>query len=108
RSINALATNGSFASIPFCTQMLADIFNKPVSIGENPDSIAQGAFLLAATDLGIYEDLDQAARSVVLSTTYKPQKQNHSVYQTFFAVFERLSAALYEEFEALADLQNQQ
>lgn len=108
RNINALTTNGSFASIPFCTQMLADIFNKPVSIGDNPDSIAQGAFLLAATDLGIYEDLDQAARSVVLSTTYKPQKQNHGVYQKFFSVFERLSAALYGEFEALANLQNEQ
>jgi len=63
-SINSLTANGSFASIPVCTQMLADIFNKPVNVGKNPDSNAQGAFLLSATDLGIHKTLDEAARSV--------------------------------------------
>jgi hypothetical protein len=48
--------------------MIADIFNRPVSIVKNPDSIAQGAFLLSAIDMGIYKDLDEAAHSVVLST----------------------------------------
>ena len=106
RNIETLTTNGSFASIPFCTQMLADMFNKPVRIGENPDSIAQGAFLLSATDLGIYKNIDEAAQSVVLSTTYKPQRQNHEVYQKYFSIFERLSAKLCDEFEDLADLQH--
>ena len=105
RNFNELTVNGSFASIPFCTQMVADVFNKPVSIGENPDSIAQGAFLLSATDLGIYKDLDEAARSVVLSKTYKPQKQNHDLYQKYFSVFEKLSSKLNDEFAELSNLQ---
>src|SRR5690606_1023040 len=63
RPINSLTVNGSFASIPFCAQMIADIFNKPVSIGRNSDSIAQGAFLLSAIDMGIYKNLDEAART---------------------------------------------
>lgn len=108
RSITSLTVNGSFASLPFCTQMIADIFNKPVSIGKNPDSIAQGAFLLSATDMGIYKSLDEAARSVVLSTTYKPQAQNHTVYQKYFPIFERLSTKLYDEFEEIANLQHGQ
>jgi gluconokinase len=108
RNFNTLTVNGSFASIPFCTQIIADIFNKEVSIGENPDSIAQGAFLLSATELGIYKNLDEAARSVVLSTTYKPQKQNHELYQKYFAVFEKLSSKLNDEFEELANLQKDQ
>lgn len=106
QEIDTLTTNGSFASIPFCTQMMADIFNKPVSIGENPDSIAQGAFLLSATNLGMYQSLDEAARSVVMSTTYKPQKQNNPVYQKYFSIFERLSSKLNDEFEDLANLQS--
>jgi gluconokinase len=106
RKINSLTVNGSFASIPFCTQMIADIFNKPVSIGNNPDSIAQGAFLISATDMGIYKNLDEAARSIILSTTYKPQSQNHAVYEKFFPIFEKLSTKLFDEFEALANLQH--
>ena len=107
-NINSLTTNGSFSSIPFCTQMLADIFNKPVSTGSNADSIAQGAFLLSAIDLNIYKNLEEAARSVVLSTTYQPHKYDHAVYQKFFNIFERLTSKLSEEFEDLANLQNQQ
>jgi gluconokinase len=106
RNINSLTANGSFASIPICTQMLADIFNKPVNVGKNPDSNAQGAFLLSATDLGMYKTLDEAARSVVLASTFKPQKQNHTVYMEFFSIFERLSVKLYDEFEAIANLQH--
>lgn len=108
RSITSLTVNGSFASLPFCTQMIADIFNKPVSIGKNPDSIAQGAFLLSATDLGIYKSIDEAARTVVLSTTYKPQTQNHAVYQKYFPIFESLSTKLHDEFEKIANLQHGQ
>lgn len=106
RNISSLTANGSFASIPVCTQMLADIFNKPVNVGKNPDSNAQGAFLLSATDLGIYKTLDEAAHSVVLASTFKPQKQNHPVYLEYFSIFERLSSKLYEEFEAIANLQH--
>lgn len=105
-NINSLTTNGSFSSIPFCTQMLADIFNKPVSTGSNPDSIAQGAFLLSAIDLGIFKNIEEAARSVVLSTTYQPNRQDHAIYQSFFNIFERLSTKLYDEFEDLANLQH--
>lgn len=105
RSINSLTVNGSFASIPVCTQMLADLFDMPVHVGKNPDSNAQGAFLLSATDLGIYKTLDEAARSVVFASTFKPQKQNHAIYMEYFSIFERLSHKLAEEFEAISELQ---
>ena len=35
RTINSLSANGTFASFPFWTQMMADIFNKPVHIKQN-------------------------------------------------------------------------
>src|SRR6478609_674352 len=105
RTINSVTINGSFASVPFCTQIIADLFDKPVSIGKNPDSIAQGAFLLSATDMGLYKNLDEAAGSVVLSTTYKPQKMNNTIYRKYFPIFERLSTSLAAEFEAIAKLQ---
>jgi gluconokinase len=110
RTINSLSANGSFASYPFWTQMIADVFNKPVSIkkGTGSDSVAAGAFLLSATELGIYQNIDEAAQSVELPDTFIPKKQHHNTYMKHYAIFERLSVKLYDEFEAIANLQQKQ
>ena len=55
--------------------------------------------------MGIYKNLDDAARSVVLEKTYKPNKQNHGVYKNYLEIFEKLSTRFSEEFEAIATLQ---
>lgn len=108
RKIDALTVNGSFASLPLFAQMIADIFNKPVNTGTNPDSIARGAYLLSAIDLGIYKNIDHAARSIDLPVSFKPQLHNHVTYQKYFPIFDRLSSKLYDEFEAIANLQHEQ
>jgi gluconokinase len=105
RSIKNLSVHGSFASIPFCTQMITDIFNKPVALNKNSDSIAVGAFLLSATEMGIYSSLDQAAQTVQLPDVYSPKKQYHNIYMKYFSIFERLSTKLKEDFEDIANLQ---
>ena len=105
RAINSLSVNGSFASIPFCTQLIADIFNKPVSINKNAESISTGAFLISAIHLGIYKDLDQAAKTVALADSYFPNKQANTTYMKYFEIFERLSSKLHDEFEDISNLQ---
>lgn len=105
RSIKNLSVHGSFASLPLCTQLIADIFNKPVSLRKNSDSIAVGAFLLSATEMGIYKSLDEAAQTVVLPDEYFPKKQHNSVYMKYFKIFERLTSKLKDEFEDIANLQ---
>ncbi len=105
RSIKSLSVNGSFATIPFCSQLIADIFNKPVGISKNKSSVGLGTFLLSATDMGIYKSLDEAARSVEFSTTFKPNKQNNSIYKKYADIFEKLSTKFNAEFEAIANLQ---
>jgi gluconokinase len=105
RSINSLSINGSFATIPFCTQIIADIFNKPVSLRQNYHSVGLGTFLLSATEMGIYKSLDEAAKTVELPDTYTPQKNNHAIYNAYFGIFEKLSTKLADEFEAIATLQ---
>jgi gluconokinase len=105
RSIKSLSVNGSFATIPFCSQVIADIFNKPVGISKNTSSVGLGAFLLSATDMGIYKNLDDAAKSVEFAETFKPNKQNNSVYKKYADVFEKLSTKFNAEFEAITNLQ---
>ena len=108
REINSLCVNGRFASLPFWTQIIADMFNKPVSTKIDADSVAVGAFLLSATKIGLYKNLDEAARTVQLPDTYTPVKQHHQVYKQYYAVFERLGLTLSDEFEAIANLQQKQ
>lgn len=105
RSINSLSINGSFASIPLCAQIIADIFNKPVSISQHNYSVGLGGFLLSATEMGIYKSLDEAAKSIVLPEQYFPQKNLHDVYMKHFSFFERLSIKLKDEFDSIVSLQ---
>jgi gluconokinase len=107
RSIKSLSANGTFASYPLWTQIMSDVFNKPVHIRKNSgsDSVAFGGFLLSATEMGLYKNLDEAAQKVNLLENYLPQQNNHNVYMKHYAIFERLSVKLFDEFEAIADLQ---
>lgn len=105
RTIKSLSVNGSFAVIPFCAQMIADIYNKPVHISQNEDTIALGTFLLSAIEMGIYKNLDDAAHSVELTKAYQPNLQNHQIYSKYFAIFENLSTKLNEDFKEIAKLQ---
>jgi len=105
RTIKQLSVNGSFASIPFCTQLIADIFNKPVAISKNPNATSFGSFLVSATDFGKYKSLDEAAQTVELGDAFMPNQSNHQTHSSHFKVFERLSSSLAHEFEAIANLQ---
>jgi gluconokinase len=105
RTIQSLSVNGSFGTLPFCTQLLADMFNKPVRLRQQFHSVSFGAYLLSATEMGIYPSLDEAAQTVELPDVYEPNKQHHAVYTDYFALFEKLSTKLFDEFEAIGNLQ---
>lgn len=107
RSFKSLSANGTFASYPVWTQLMADVFNKPVHIkqGSGSDSVAFGSFLLSATEIGLYKNLDEAAETVKLPDSFTPNKQLHNVYMKHYSIFERLGTKLFDEFEAIADLQ---
>ena len=110
RSFKSLSANGTFASYPLWTQMIADIFNKPVHIkqGSGSDSVALGSFLLSATEIGLYKNLDEAAQTVKLTDKFSPNKQLNKVYMKHYSVFERLGVKLFDEFEAIAKLQEEE
>ena len=55
--------------------------------------------------MGIYKSLDEAAQTVELPDKYTPQNENHAVYSSYFGIFERLSTKLFDEFEAIATIQ---
>ncbi len=106
RAFSTLSINGSFASYPLWAQIIADMFGKPVSVNNNYDSIGTGALLLSQTEMGVYRNLEDAAKTVSPQTNYHPNKKDHHVYMKYFNVFEKLSHKLKDEFEEIAKLQN--
>jgi gluconokinase len=107
RSINSLTINGSFGALPYFTQMVADMFNKPVRLRENYHSVSYGSYLVSVTEMGIYKSLDEAAKSVVLPDLVTPDKQNNKMYLKYYPIFERLSTKLASEFADIAALQHE-
>ncbi len=108
RTINSLSINGSFGTLPFFTQMVADMYNKPVRLRQNYHSVSYGSYLLSATEMGIYKSLDDAAKTVILPDLATPDKQNNKMYLKYFKIFERLSTKLASEFADIAALQQQE
>ena len=107
RAIHTLSINGSFTAYPFWAQLIADIFNKPVHVKNNSDSIGLGAFLVTATEMGMYKSLEEATREIDVPGMYRPDRNNHEVYMRLFRIFERLSSKLSEDFEEIANWQSQ-
>ena len=105
RHISTLSVNGSFATIPFCAQMIADMYKKPVHVTKNTNSVSFGAFLLAATEMGIFKTLDDAAGQIEIAESYSPGESNHRIYMNYFEIFESLSYKLGDEFSKIAALQ---
>ena len=105
RHISALSVNGSFATIPLCAQIIADMFNKTVYVTKNANSVSIGAFLLAATEMGIFKSLDDAASQTEITHSYSPSEKNHQIYANFFEIFESLSYKLENEFARITALQ---
>ncbi len=108
-SFKSISANGTFSSYPFWTQMLADMFDMPVHIKQNsgPDSVACGGFLVSATEMGLFKDLEQAAQKVKLLDKFHPRSQNHNIYMKHHEVFETLGARLQDQFERIAELQQE-
>lgn len=103
-NIERLTVNGSFGSLPFCSQMIADIYNKPVQLRPNSHSVSFGTYLVAAIEMGIYQNIDEAGKTVVLPEEYLPDKKNNGVYMPYFKIFEQLSTKLAPEFEQISNL----
>ena len=84
------------------------MFGKQVNVNDNHDSANVGAAMLALTEMGVFSSLDEAAKTIQSSKIYQPNQVNHQKYQKFYAIFERLSYKLAEEFDLIAELQQNQ
>ncbi|TVP67484.1 MAG: gluconokinase [Leptolyngbya sp. LCM1.Bin17] len=105
-AIQVRATGG-FAKSALWRQMMADIFNREVTIPEHYESSCLGATVLGLYALGHISGLE--AVTTMIGDTYRhtPNPEARDLYQKVLPVFERLVAVFAAEYEAIAPLQAQ-
>lgn len=94
--------NGGLAQIDILMQILADMFGVQVSVQENEEASAFGAFLLGMKAFGLIGDFAEARNMIPTGKTYMPDPTNHAVYRSYFDVFKNLYSKLKPDFEKLA------
>ena len=82
---------GGGALAPLTCQILSDVLDRKIETVENPQNAgAVGAAVVIAVGLGIIDDISEAKKLIPVHQTYVPNKENVSVYNTVFPVFQSL------------------
>ncbi len=100
---------GGGAQSDLWRQIIADITNKPVFRAATTDATALGAGILAATAVGCYADVHQAAQEMtrILPQPNEPDASRHAFYNRLFEeVYRPLFPALQPYLDRLASLSN--
>ncbi|MCM0598767.1 gluconokinase [Periweissella fabalis] len=102
---NSIQATGGFARSALWRQMLADIFEQPVTIPDSFESSALGAAVVAMKALGIIDSYDIMAKVIGTTKTYQPNPENYEAYRDLMPIYIRLDRQLESEYEAIADYQ---
>ena len=101
----AMLACGGGAKSPFWRQMMADMYNMPVSTLQNTEGPALGAAILAGVGAGIYKDVPSACAELLKeSEPLLPSAERHAAYEPYFELYQKIYLDLKNEFHTLANL----
>ncbi|MDH4296774.1 MAG: gluconokinase [Cyclobacteriaceae bacterium] len=101
-TISKIHVSGGFVHSKSWLQILADIFNKEISLIHQEDASAIGAAYLGLKSLGIITTFSQLKPT--LQTSFEPNTESHKIYQKLFPIYERLYEKLKDEMLLLQDV----
>ncbi|MCT3037895.1 xylulokinase [Leuconostoc mesenteroides] len=80
---------GGGAKLPLWLQIQADIFGKRVTTLENEQGPGLGAAIIAATGLGWFDSVQEAAQSFLsFGMVYEPKAENVLKYQQMYSIYQ--------------------
>ena len=100
--INEIHVSGGFVHSEEWLQILADIFNKKISLINAEDASAVGAAYLGMKSLGLIQDYYDLKPKA--DATYLPNEKNNQVYKEVFSIYESLYKKLTPDMEAVVAL----
>lgn len=93
---------GGSAISPYICQVMADVLGRDVEIIENPRQCgAMGAAALIVVGFGMLDDIKDIKKIIKVDQVYKPNPENHAVYQKLLPVFKDLYKNNKKAFAAL-------
>lgn len=99
-----LVTGGGASN--FWRQMLADVYNCPVSNLANNQGPALGVALLAGVGVGIYSSVQAACdKAVTIADTSRPDYKNFVQYQKYYHLYKSLYPTLKKSWCELSNLE---
>lgn len=101
----SIQATGGFARSSLWRQMLADIFEQPVTIPESFESSCLGAAVLGMYALGYIDDLAAVKNMVGVTHVHQPNQKNFEVYRELLPIWIRLSDILSPEYKEIAEFQ---
>ncbi|PSN81315.1 gluconate kinase, partial [filamentous cyanobacterium CCP4] len=102
-----IQATGGFAESPLWRQMMADIFNREVTIPEHYESSCLGAAVLGLHGLGRVPSLEMVSTMIGATYRHQPIPENVTIYKKVLPVFERLTEVFAQEYDAIAALQTE-
>ncbi|MGB3311524.1 MAG: gluconokinase [Nodosilinea sp.] len=100
-----IQATGGFAESPLWRQMMADIFDREVTIPEHYESSCLGAAVLGLFALGRVPSLDAVTTMIGETYRHQPTPENVTIYKKVLPVFEHLTGIFEREYDAIAALQ---
>nr|WP_315025234.1 xylulokinase [uncultured Aminipila sp.] len=104
-NINEMMICGGGARSDFWRQMFADMYQCPVSTIKAEQGGALGAAILAGVGAGVYKNLEDTCKKLILKKSiHEPIKANSVEYQKYYKLYKELYITLFGSYKKLAEL----
>src|SRR5690606_18087271 len=100
-----IQASGGFARSEMWRQLMADVFDKPVTVPESFESSCLGAVVLGMYALGEIEDFSIVSDMIGETHTHYPEAATSEIYRELLPIYIRLSRLLTEEYESISEFQ---
>lgn len=100
-----LTACGGGGKSPFWRQMMADVFNRRISLPNTNEGASLGAALLAGVGCGAFSSVPEACDAVISpERVSEPVAENTAVYEKFYGLYDSLYKNLEKSFSELSKL----
>lgn len=100
-----IEATGGFARSPLWRQIMADIFNQPISVPESFESSCLGAAVLSLYALGAIDSLEAVGKMIGTMHRHTPIKENVNMYRRLLLIYIRLMKKMEDEYSEIAAFQ---
>jgi gluconokinase len=97
---------GGFTQSELWKQILADVFQKEVSIPQNTESSCLGAVLLGRFAIGLTDVLQEVKEETKQYETIQPNSQHKEICKEWFEVYQSMSQLVQPYYTKIHTFQN--